>query len=368
MTWLAWRQFRTQAAAALGVVALFAILLAITRPHLASLYASSGVSGCHGSSCGQLAANFLNGLTGTSIYAVVDLGLIGVILAPAIIGIFWGAPLLARELESGTLGLAWTQSISRTRWLAIKLALIGLSAMAVTEGLSLLFSWWAAPIVHAARLATGITPIGSPFSSKAFDALGITPLGYAAFAVALGVTAGLLIRRAIPAMAVTLVIFAVFQIAFPQVVRSHLLPADHTSIAISPGVTVNRGGGSKADPTTVAFSVQHLPGQPGAWILSNQGVNASGQPVSAIPAACRQSASSALSSFSSDFRGCLTSSGMRIAVTYQPASRYWPFQWIETAIYVALALALAEYCFWRTRRRSRGRPAPSTAPRPLLRV
>jgi hypothetical protein len=42
---------------------------------------------------------------------------------------------------------------------------------------------------------------------------------------------------------------------------------------------------------------------------------------------------------------------MRIAVSYQPASRYWAFQWTETAIYVVLATALAGYCFWRISRR-----------------
>jgi hypothetical protein len=69
---------------------------------------------------------------------------------PAVIGIFWGAPLIARELETGTFRLAWTQSITRTRWLAVKLALTGLVAMAVTEALGLMYGWWAAPIAQAA--------------------------------------------------------------------------------------------------------------------------------------------------------------------------------------------------------------------------
>jgi hypothetical protein len=32
---------------------------------------------------------------------------------------FWGAPLVAGELESGTFRLAWTQDVSRVRWLAL---------------------------------------------------------------------------------------------------------------------------------------------------------------------------------------------------------------------------------------------------------
>jgi uncharacterized membrane protein len=101
------------------------------------------------------------------------------------------------------------------------------------------------------------------------------------------------------------------------------------------------------NPTTVAFTVQQLSSQPGAWILSSTGVNASGQPFSAIPAVCGQPALIS----SPDFPACLASHGMRIAVSYQPASRYWAFQWTETAIYVVLAVALAGYCFWRISRR-----------------
>jgi hypothetical protein len=106
--------------------------------------------------------------------------------------------------------LAWTQSITRTRWLAVKLALPGLAAMAVTEALSLMQAWWAAPIGQAARLATTSSfPLGvGPLSLLDFDAHGITPLGYAAFAFTLGVTTGVLLRRAVPAMALTLAIFA----------------------------------------------------------------------------------------------------------------------------------------------------------------
>ncbi len=139
------------------------------------MYGASGLPGCHGGGCGQLASNFLVGL-GPDYPFVYLLGLAGVVVAPAVSGIFWGAPLIARELETGTLGLAWTQSITRARWLAVKLALIGLTAMAVTEGLSLMLGWWAAPIGQAARFTDGsISPFGwGPFS-LAFDARGITP-------------------------------------------------------------------------------------------------------------------------------------------------------------------------------------------------
>jgi hypothetical protein len=332
MIWLTWRQFRAQAVTAAAALAVFAVLLAVTGPHLASLYAASGITGCHGGSCGQLASNFLSQV-GTGLYpAVYLLGIAGIVLAPAVIGIFWGAPLIAREFEAGTFRLAWTQSITRTRWLAVKLALTGLAAMAITEALSLIQAWWAAPIGQAARLATDSNfPLGmSPFSLLAFDAHGITPLGYAAFAFTLGVTAGALIRRTVPAM--------------PLSIRPHLFPPDHTTAALSSfsslPTQIRPNGG-------FAFGVDYLPSQPGAWILSGGAVNAAGQPVSTSPAACRSEAITG----SPAWTPCLTSHGIRIAVSYQPTSRYWALQLTETAIYVALALVLASYCFWRLSRR-----------------
>ena len=40
-----------------------------------------------------------------------------------------------------------------------------------------------------------------------------------------------------------------------------------------------------------------------------------------------------------------------VAASYQPTSRFWPIQWAETGIYLALALALAGFCYWRLARR-----------------
>ena len=234
MTWLTWRQFRPQAVTALAALAVFAILLGATGPHLASMYHSSGIAGCRSGACGQLAGNFLLALSGA--YTVVFmLGIACVILAPAVIGVFWGAPLVAREFETGTFRLVWIQSVTRSRWMASKLAVPGLAAIAVTEGLSLLYGWWAAPIGQAARLAPGSNfPLGmSPFSLLAFDAHGIVPIGYAAFGFTLGVTAGVLIRRALPAMAVTLVIFAAVQVAVPLAVRPNLFPPERTTQSLT---------------------------------------------------------------------------------------------------------------------------------------
>ena len=133
MTWLTWRQFRVQAITAAAALAAFAILLAATGPHLASLYTASGLGGCKPASCEDLAISFLTQLSNAGTYSVLDLlGVMIILLAPAVIGLFWGAPLIARELVTGTSALAWNQSVTRTRWLAVKLAVVGLAAMAVT--------------------------------------------------------------------------------------------------------------------------------------------------------------------------------------------------------------------------------------------
>ena len=185
---------------------------------------------------------------------------------------------------------------------------------------------------------------------------GITPLGYAAFAFALGVTTGLLARRPIPAMATTLAIFAAAQLITPLWIRPNLYPTSQTTATIAAaGANVSLRANPKL---TVTAAV--VPGQPGAWIMSSEGVNAAGQPVSTIPASCEQAVSDALGSHrgttagvpgSTALNNCVASHGIRVAESYQPASHYWPLQWSETGMFLALALTLAGYCFWRLNRR-----------------
>ncbi|MGP7997850.1 MAG: ABC transporter permease [Streptosporangiaceae bacterium] len=349
MIWLTWRQFRVQALTAAAALAAFAILLAATGPHLASRYASSAITGCHGFACQTAAITFLSQLQATSPYSIVYLlGIALILVAPAITGIFWGAPLIARELETGTCRLAWNQSITRTRWLTVKLTLIGVAAMAVTEALSLMQAWWAAPIGKAVGLGGSASIMSEGrFGYFVFPSHGITPLGYAAFGFALGVTVGLFIRRAIPAMAVTLVIFAAVQVVTPLWIRPHLVPPHRTIATIETAQAhIIPAGGS-----TIAVTATHVPGQPGAWITSSAAANAAGQPVTA-PAACESVIPRALGyGGSPGWNNCLARHGIRVAVSYQPASHYWLLQATETGLFLVLALALAGLCFWRLDRR-----------------
>jgi ABC-type transport system involved in multi-copper enzyme maturation permease subunit len=358
MIWLTWRQFRAQAITAVAALAAFAILLAGTESHMSSLYAGSGLITCHGGTCAGLANTFLQNLTsgqsfpllpdGSNAYVILYfLSVLVILIAPAIIGSFWGAPLIARELETGTCRLAWNQSVTRTRWLTVKLALIGIAAMAVTEALSLLQAWWAAPIGKAVGLGGSASIMSEGrFGTFIFPTHGITPLGYAAFGFVLGVTVGLLLRRAIPAMAVTLAIFAAVLFATTLWISPNLIPADRT-------ITTVQAAQANAYPTggdTITVAASRVPGQPGAWIVSSGAVNAAGQPVTA-PAACQSALPQVMSGGSPEWNNCLAQHGIRAAISYQPVSRYWPLQGAETGFFLALAVALAGFCFWRLGRR-----------------
>jgi hypothetical protein len=364
MIWLTWRQFRAQAIAAAAALAAFAIVLAVAEPSLSGVYRSSGFASCHGAACTRLASTFINdlasgggtsGVPGTPYMILYFLSIVVILIAPAIIGTFWGAPLIARELEAGTFRLTWNQSITRTRWLAVKLALIGAAAMAVTEAFSLLQAWWAAPIGKA----VGLGGSGSIFSETRFGVFvfpthGITPLGYAAFGFALGVTAGLLVRRAVPAMAITLAIFAAAAFITP-LMRPNLLPTSQTTATIAAtGANISL----TASPSLVLIPTT-VPGHPGAWIISSDGVNAAGQPVSSVPAACERlipqgfvshRGPAASAPGPNALNNCVASHGIRVAERYQPASHYWPLQLSEAGMYLALALALTGFCFWRLNR------------------
>jgi hypothetical protein len=351
MIWLTWRQFRTQAWVALAALAVIAIGLGTTGLHLIHLYHADGIPACHpAAACARAAAAFLNEVKATAGYGEMYQACIAVLyVVPALIGAFWGAPLITRELEAGTLRLAWNQSITRTRWLAVKVGLVGLASMVTAGLLSLLVTWWAAPVDRAVPLAGSGQRVNlsalARFTPVLFGARGITPVGYAAFAFILGVTAGVLLQRTLAAMAVSLAVFTGVQVAMALWVRVHLITPLRSSTPFNPAnittLETSHGGG-----IITADSVN----RPGAWVISNQTVTAAGHPFTGpAPAACVGDTTS--------FQSCQRALGtlhLRQLVTYQPASRYWAFQWTETAIFLALAVALAGLCYWWVRRRHLG--------------
>jgi len=338
-----WRQFRTQAAVAFAALAALAILLVITRARLDHLYATSGIATCQAhSDCGTLGPEFL------SHYRLLQ-NLLGPLLlaVPALLGIFWGAPLIASELETGTYRLAWTQSVSRTRWFTVKLTLIGLASIAVAGLCSLMITWWAGPLDHVR---------GSRFAAITFATRDIVPLGYAAFAFALGTTAGLLLRRTIPAMALTLALFIGIQILMPTTIRTNLLPSTTVTFPVNEA-TARQAIGIYTTGGGAAIHLAGLPVPTGAWVVSAPPIeNSSDQVVAA-----RSHLNCLLLHSGAPTKGgapdanriaaCLTRYDLHQSVTYQPASHYWPLQWFETGIFLALAAALSGTSFWWIRHR-----------------
>ncbi len=338
MIWLTWRQFRAQGIVAGAALAALAVALIVTGPHLADLYTNSRLAACH-AGCAAEATNFINQVKGSAAEIVFYAGIFLLYAVPAIIGMFWGAPLLTRELEAGTFRLAWNQSVTRTRWIAVKLALIGLAAMATAGLLSLMTSWWAAPLYRAAQKSGQNALSINKFAPTMFGATGIAPIGYAAFAFALGVTIGVLVRRTLPAMALTFALFAAIQILWPGYVRPHLSTPVTTTEPLN---TVFFTAMGDYDHGILLLQAGSFQGLGGDWVLHSWPVNATGQTVARAPQPCV--------SASGDFLQCLSRNGVRMAVSYQPTSRYWAFQWYDTGIFLVLALGLGGICYWRIRR------------------
>jgi hypothetical protein len=196
MLWVTWRQHRgllTSVAAVCGA-AVAAMLLLGTKIH--QDYAA--LMACHpaGSPACQGISNYFDSTDWHEGSAV----LISVLAAPVLLSMFAGPPVLAREFENSTYRYAWTQGTGRVRWTAAKLAIIGAVATAAALVISALFTWFFGPFLTTQDM--------TEYSPSAF---GTRVLSYAAWtltAVCLGTFAGALVRRVLPAMAVTVTAYS----------------------------------------------------------------------------------------------------------------------------------------------------------------
>ncbi|GLW22921.1 transporter [Microbispora amethystogenes] len=354
MIWLTWRQFRGSAAMTAAVLAVLGVALAVTGPGLSSRYAA-GIADC---TPNDTCADFFDRFFGEYQIPFLALTLV-VLILPALAGLFWGAPLVTRELEAGTHLLVWNQSITRARWLAVKLGLTGLVAVAAAGLCGLAVTWWSDPLDRSA------VPEMARMAPLVFGARGITPVGYAAFAFVLGVTLGVLVRRTLPAMALTLIAFALIQLAMPLLVRPHLIPPVTSTFEL--GRTNVEGTvppGRQGGAMQIFLSTSAVPGHAGAWVLSSDLVDPSGRVVGGGGASGPSSTIARSVPVSTTSGPCAPTGGLgsdtctaeinrlgyRQQATYQRLERFWPLQWIETGIYALLTLALAWLCFRRIRR------------------
>ncbi|MFI7218847.1 transmembrane transport protein [Micromonospora maritima] len=266
----------------------------------------------------------------------------GFALVPALLGAFWGAPLVARELETGTHRLVWNQSVPRGRWLTVKLAVTGLAAALVAGLLSAALTWAAAPVDRAA---------GDRFSTVLFGARGVAPVGYAVFALVLGAVTGLLLRRTLPAMAVVFLVVVAAQLAVPNLLRPHYLPPERITVPMTADA-VNRArnlGSITGGPVVGGLDV------PGAWVTDISPLRtADGRQLSdaAFGACFRDPPRTGATGTFGDTAVCLGALDLHVDLAYQPNRRFWPFQWIELALHLGAAGLLAALGRWHLRRRA----------------
>jgi len=336
MIWLTWRQFRTQAVIGVAVTVAVGVLFVATRGSLLQLARDMGYQGCT-TGCDELADQFLRRISGTNYGRLQQNGSILMFVLPALIGLFWGAPLVARELEAGTHRLVWNQTVSRDRWLAVKLGLIGLLAVAIAGLLSWAITAWASPIDRA----------GNWLMPATFSVRGVVPIGYAAFAFVAGVTVGMLMRRTVPAMAVTLVVVASAMALSILFLRPNL--AAHSTYQGQ--LTTDKVGGISLSPSDPALRIRVEAEVPvrHAWVLSNDVTTSTGAPWAGPydPAKCGPNAPG-------ERLGCaqwIASQNLQQKVIYLGPEKFWPLQWRELGVFLTISALLATFCFWWIRRR-----------------
>jgi hypothetical protein len=317
LAWVTWRQHRLTlagVAALLGAISLYLLIMGLK---IRSAYPS--VAACHPASsagCEQIAKWF------TASYYSPAQTLTGLLqVVPVLIGVFAGAPLLGRELESGTFRFAWTQGCGRLRWSVTKLALLAAVLTAAAWAFSLLFDWYYHPF-----FAEGSDGVLAP---QLFDLRGVAYAAWTLAAFAIGAFAGVLIRRTVPAMAASLAAWTGLDLATALFLRKH-----YEAPLIAKGAN---------------------PGLGNAWVMSQWFTGPDGQQVSqnTIRAVMQQAPASVQGA---------RDAGVPVAWlaqhhytqwwAYQPQSRFWHFQLIEGGWLLALALLLGAATIWLVRRRA----------------
>jgi hypothetical protein len=330
VSWLVWRQYRGSTAITGALIGSFAVLLVITGLAMARQFHTDFGACLAADTCRfPNDASLGSGLVG----AMVEFSL----AVPALLGMFLGGPAVAREAETGTAHFAWTQAVTRRHWLTVKTGWLLLAAVAWGGAVGALVTWWSGP-----RNAVAL----NQFNPGTFDVQGIMPAAYSLFAMALGIAAGTLIRRVLPALGVTLGVFFAVRLMIMGWVRQHYMTPVTSIHHMSADVIL--------PPKGAAWILgQGIRGPNGPLVMPGGEVRivGNGFPVADIPAACHQYLPQAESGVLKQLFSCLTSHGYSQYITYQPAARYWPFQFIEAGIFAVLAAVLVAVAFAAINRR-----------------
>ncbi|HEV3380314.1 MAG TPA: hypothetical protein VG142_04980 [Trebonia sp.] len=197
MLWVTWRQQRATLVSVPVVLAAAAVLLVIAGVRVRADYGNLILRG-----------DFNNGD-----WAFAQAMDFLMQVAPVLIGIFAGAPVLARELESGTFRYAWTQGLRRERWVIAKLALLGAFSAVLAGVFGEVFAWFFQPFISAGD--TSVT------NGLVFDTRPVVFGAWALAAFMIAACSGMLLRRTLPAMAVTLGVYLGLSLLTGSFLRGH---------------------------------------------------------------------------------------------------------------------------------------------------
>ena len=331
MAGVTWRQHRF---ALLGVVTLLsalAVYLWIVGLQLHRAYAAA--IACHpaGSPACQDLINAFNGMdtflaNGSLMQAL-----------PVLIGAFVGAPVLARELETGTYRYAWTQGFGRWRWTLAKLVPLAILLVAATGAFGVLLSWYYQPYFATGHQVLGLSRT-SPFNAGLFDLREVAFPAWTLAAFAIGALAGMLIRRVVPAIAATVALYAGLAFATGIFLRAHYLTPLLTTKLTLPGSAWILSQWWTKGGVTLSQSTMHQVMDP---VFSRF-----------LPAVPPDQVHLYKESTFLDTERYLTQHGYTYWTSYQPGSRFWPFQWIEGGWLLALSVLLVAATIWLVRRRA----------------
>jgi hypothetical protein len=325
MAWVAWRQHRLLLAGAVVTFGLVALYLFGMGLQIHNAYAI--VTACRpaaSSACRQVGDNFFG-----TYQPGISITEGALQFLPALIGAFAGAPILAREFETGTFRFAWTQGFGRTRWVIAKLAPIALILVGAAALIGMLFSWYYQPLISAGDNNGALFP-------TVFDLSGVALAGWTLTAFSLGALAGAVIRRVVPAMFATLAVWSGLAILTGTYLRDHYLPALVTTSLNEP------------HPAWVLNQQWNFSGKQASLDMINQAL----APIDARADSFQIFSPGPSTPANVDPVKYLTQHGYTLLTTYQPDSRFWTFQWIEVGWLLGLSVVLLGATVWLVRRRA----------------
>jgi len=313
MTWLTWRQHRLEGLTTLGVLAVIGVFLLLTGRAMASSFQQLGLSHCvgqtpSGGSCPDLIQAF------ATQYGLLLLFDTLLIFVPLLLGALVGAPLVAREVEQRTHLLVWTQSITRLRWLTVKLALVLGAGLLASGALLALLIWWYRPWAQ----------LNGSFGNNAYDTTGPVWVAETLLALALGVFSGTLTRRTVAAIFLTIALFVGIRVPVASFWRPYFE---------APITRIHPIGQVSGNPSTLSDQ---------DWVIAQGYIDAQGNKHDGL-VGCTANQT---------LVQCFQTHGAQaIFVSYQPADRFWTFQWIESGIYTGFSMLALIAAYWLVRNR-----------------